>query len=95
MGRSFNLSFVTISRAILVLAVFLVAGCYSPDEKAQSYFEQGMKYLAQKDYVKAGIEFKNALQIKKDLIEAWRGLLQVEIHYQNVRGEVPILRTIV
>ena len=92
---SFNLSFVTIRRIILVFAVFLIAGCSSPEEKAQRYYERGMELLSKQDYVKAGIEFKNAVQNKKDLVGAWRGLLEVELHNRNVQGAVPILRTIV
>jgi len=92
---SFNLSFVTIRRAILVLAIFLVAGCSSPEEKAQNYYERGMQLLSKQDYVKAGIEFKNAVQNKKNLIGAWRGLLEVETHNRNIQGTVPILQTIV
>jgi tetratricopeptide (TPR) repeat protein len=92
---SFNFSFTTMCRAILLLAVVVVAGCSSPEEKAQSYYEQGMQFLSKKDYVKAGIEFKNALQIKKNMVGAWRGLLKVEVHNRNVKDMVPILRTIV
>jgi tetratricopeptide (TPR) repeat protein len=92
---SFNLSFVTIRRITLVFAVFLIAGCSSPEEKAQRYYERGMELLSKQDYVKAGIEFKNAIQNKKDMVGAWRGLLEVEFHNKNVQGAVPILRTIV
>jgi tetratricopeptide (TPR) repeat protein len=54
-----------------------------------------MQFLSKEDYAKAGIEFKNALQIKKDLVGAWRGLLQVELHNRNFQNLLPILRTIV
>jgi tetratricopeptide (TPR) repeat protein len=84
-----------LSRVLPLFAVVLIAGCSSPEEKAQSYYESGMKFLSQQDYVKAGIEFKNALQNKKDLIGAWRGLLAIETHNNNLQGEVPILQTIV
>ena len=84
-----------LSRVLPLFAVVLLAGCSSPEEKAQSYYENGMKFLSQQDYVKAGIEFKNALQNKKDLIGAWRGLLTIETHNNNLQGQVPILQTIV
>src|SRR5262245_33055911 len=92
---SFNLSLLTLRRVLLVLDVVLVAGCSSPEQKAQSYYERGMKLLSQQDYVKASIEFKNALQNKKNLVGAWRGLLEIETHNRNLEGMVPILRTIV
>src|SRR5262249_19918070 len=92
---SVNLSLLTLRRVLLLLAVVLVAGCSSPEQKAQSYYERGMKFLSQQDYVKAGIEFKNALQNKKDLLGAWRGLLEIEMHNHNFQGQIPILLTIV
>src|SRR5215475_3062299 len=92
---SFNLSLLIVRRVLLLMAVILIAGCSSPEQKAQSYYERGMKLLSEQDYVKAGIEFKNALQNKKDLLGAWRGLLEIETHNHNIPGQLPILRTIV
>src|SRR6516225_11351494 len=86
---------VALRRTLLLLAVVLIAGCSSPEEKAQSYYERGMKLLSQQDFVKASIEFKNALQNKKNLVGAWRGLLEIEEHNKNFQGSIPILQTIV
>ena len=44
--------------------------------------------------MKASIEFKNALQLKKDLVGAWRGLAQIEERNQNWEALFAILRTI-
>src|SRR3974377_1338077 len=95
MVLSLNLSSASIRRIILLLTVAFVAACSSPEEKAKNYYERGIKLLSAQDYVKAGIEFKNALQMKKDLIEAWRGLLQVELHNRNLQAAIPILHTVV
>jgi tetratricopeptide (TPR) repeat protein len=84
-----------ILRRSLLLAVLLAAGCASPDDRAQSYYERGMKLISQKEYVKASIEFKNALQLKKDLVGAWRGLAQIEEHNRNWQALAGNLRTIV
>ena len=90
-------SFFRVARicVLSVVAALFVAGCSSPEDKAQGYYERGMKFLAQQDYVKASIEFKNALQIRKDLVGAWRGLSQIELHNRNFQAVVPILSTIV
>lgn len=42
----------------------LVAGCSDPDQRAAKYIESGMEYLAQGQYEKARVEFKNAGRIK-------------------------------
>ena len=86
--------FSVVRQALLLLAVLLVASCASSEEKAQNYYERGMKLLSQRDYVKAAIEFKNALQRKKDLVGAWRGLLEIETHNRNFEATIPILRTV-
>ena len=83
MVQSFKPSWVAIRRVLLLLAVLLVAGCGSPEERAQSYYERGMKLLAQHDDVKASIEFRNALQLKKDMVGAWRALAEIEERNQN------------
>src|SRR3974377_438692 len=95
MVQLFKSSGVTLRRVLLPLIVVLIAGCGSPEQRAQNYYERGMQLLAQHEYVKAGIEFKNALQLKKDLVGAWRGLLDIEFHNGSIRGAVPILHTIV
>ena len=53
MVASFNVSYNTIRRALFLLAVLLVAGCGSPEQRAQNYYERGTQLLAQQDYVKA------------------------------------------
>jgi len=95
MLQMLNCSNNCVRRTLLLLAVLLVAGCSgSPEQRAQGYYEQGTKYLAQKDYVKAGIEFKNAVQWNKELVVAWRGLAEVEEHSQNWAGLAATLRRI-
>jgi tetratricopeptide (TPR) repeat protein len=97
MSRSFKN---TSAKTALLLATFILGGailgaCSSREQRAQAYYEQGMSYLAKKDYVKAGIEFKNALQIKKDMVEAFRGLAEIDDHNRNFQGLAGDLRSIV
>src|SRR5476651_822857 len=80
--------------ACLVLTGLQLAGCGSREQRAQSYYEQGMSYLAKQDYVKAGIEFKNALQIKGDMVQALQGLAQIDEHNGNLQGLAGSLRSI-
>jgi cellulose synthase operon protein C len=75
--------------------VLQVAACGSPEDRAQSYYQPGMKLLSQQDYVKASVEFRNALQLKKDLVEAWRGLAQIEERNVDPKPLTAVLRNIV
>jgi tetratricopeptide (TPR) repeat protein len=68
----------------LTLIALHLAGCSgSPEERAKAHYQRGQEFLARNDHVKAMIEFKNALQLKGDLVGAWRGLAQIEEHRQN------------
>src|SRR5215813_15643310 len=78
-------------RALALCAFLLLTGCGS----AEDYYQRGMKLLEQKDYVKAGIEFRNAVKLKKDLVPAWHELSQIEERNQNWEATAGILRTIV
>jgi tetratricopeptide (TPR) repeat protein len=82
MTRSFQVPSVKILlvHVCLVLAAFQLAACGSRQERADKYYESGMKYLGEKNYAKARVELKNALQLKGDMVQAWRGLAQIEEH---------------
>jgi Tfp pilus assembly protein PilF len=73
----------------LALAVGMaLAGCSSRAEKAENYYQHGTEYLKQKDFAKARVEFRNALQLKPDRADAWRGLAEVDEHDNNLQGLV-------
>jgi tetratricopeptide (TPR) repeat protein len=82
-------------RVALIAMLVVLMGCAGPEEKAQSYYQRGNEFLAKKEFAKAGIEFRNALQLKKDLVGAWRGLLQIEEQSRDAKAQVPLLRNIV
>src|SRR3569623_1059414 len=79
----------------VVLVSLALAACASPEEKAQRYYDRDHELLEKRDYAKAGIELRYALQLKKNMVEAWRGLLQVELHTANSQNIAPILQNIV
>lgn len=54
-----------------------LVACASPQEKAAKYTQHGDALLSQGDYVKAGIEYKNALQIDPKSVPALKGLVSV------------------
>lgn len=77
-----------------VLLAIPLAACGSPEERAQSYYEDGMQLLAKHDNAQAMVEFKNAVDIKKDYVDAWIALAKVQELNQNLAGEIPYLRQV-
>jgi len=80
--------------ACLVLAGLQFAGCSSREQRAQRYYESGMSYLEQKDYAKARIELRNALQLREDMVDAWRALAKIDEHDRNVPSLLASLKRI-
>ena len=70
----------------LVVLTLQIAGCSSREQRAQSYYEHAMSYLKQQDFVKARIELRNAIQLKGDMVEAWRALAKIDEHDRNWQG---------
>lgn len=79
----------------LLLAALQLAGCGTREESAKGYYESGMRYLEKKDYIKAHIELMNAVQLKENMVEAWRGLAEIDEHYQDWASYAKSLRRIV
>jgi len=81
--------------AALIPLSLVLSSCTSPEERAQSYYEDGMKRLADHDTGRAGIEFRNAVKYNKRLLPAWKELAQIEEQNKNWGALIPILRALV
>jgi tetratricopeptide (TPR) repeat protein len=79
----------------ILLGALALAGCGSREDRAQRYYDNATSYLAKQDYVKARVEIRNALQLKKDMVAAWRLLAQIDEHDRNNAGLTEDLRRIV
>ena len=78
----------------LILCAFQLAACSSREQRAQRYYENGMSYLEKKDYAKARIELRNALQLREDMVDAWRALAKIDEHDRNAQSLLASLRRI-
>ncbi len=53
----------SVCRVLIAAAIAaLIAGCGSPQTRAQRYFDRGMRYFNAQQFAKANLEFQNALQ---------------------------------
>src|SRR3984957_5546607 len=65
-------------RALGFLLVLLVAGCGSPEQNAQKYYESGMELIEKKDDLGARLELLKAIKYKSDKVEVWKALAGVD-----------------
>ncbi|PXF57305.1 MAG: hypothetical protein C4B58_10420 [Deltaproteobacteria bacterium] len=72
----------TLLGLILCLAI---SACSSPQEKRDSFMTKGEKLEAGKDYVRARLEFKNAIKVDPQCVDCYAGLAGVEIALKNFR----------
>ena len=78
---------------IIFFLVTLIAGCSSPAEKAEKYYQKGMS-LIDKDPAKAKLEFQNALQMKKNMTKAMYGLGLVAERQGDWKGAFALMRQV-
>src|SRR3984957_12990968 len=65
-------------RALGFLLVLLVAGCGSPEQNAQKYYESGMELIEKKDDLGARLELLKAVKYKSDKVEVWKALAGID-----------------
>jgi tetratricopeptide (TPR) repeat protein len=95
MFKLFGRSCPTIRSAFLIWSAVQVGGCGSPEDRAKSYYEHGLKLLSEHDNAKAALELRNAVKLKSDLIGAWKALAEIDETSRNWPGAVTDLRNIV
>jgi tetratricopeptide (TPR) repeat protein len=81
--------------AVVVVLILSLAGCGKSEDRAKSYYDTGMKLMADHDNARAALEFKNAVKAKKDYIPAWLALVKIAEADRNWADMVPLLRNVV
>ena len=80
---------------VLALFVLQLAGCSSPEERAKNHYERGMKLFSEHQNAKASVELRNAVRLKRDMIDAWRAMAQIDEANHDWPRVIADLRTIV
>ena len=95
MRKNLKLQSSKLLMAALMPMVLILSSCSSPEERAQAYYEDGIRRLSDHDNGRAGVEFRNAVKYNKHLLPAWKALAQLEEQNRNWGALIPILRSIV
>lgn len=86
----------TCSRAILILLIMLISlcGCSSKEDKKAAHIRKGSDYFEAREYKKAEIEFKNALQIDDTDIQTLIKLGNTSMKLGLVRQAFSVFSTV-
>lgn len=66
-----------VAAALLVASSLGLVACSSPEEKVAGFYKKGQTYLEAGDFVKARLEFQNALQINPNSVPAMFGMVAI------------------
>ncbi len=79
---------------VLLLLFFLVSvsACGGPEDKKMKFYNRGMSLYEQGDYVKAVLEFKNALQVDQKFAKAYQMLGMTYLNQNDFRQAYGTLR---
>jgi tetratricopeptide (TPR) repeat protein len=88
-------SYSTIRKTLPFLVALQLGGCSSSAERAQKYYEDGLKLFSEHENAKAAIEFRNAVRLKKDFAEAWKILAEIDETVRNWSGLATDMRALV
>ncbi len=91
----FKVSSVKINLALVLAFSLFLSACEKPEQRAQGYYEQGIKFFDQGKMSKAKLEFRNALQIDKKLAPAWFGLARIDEKKRDWRAVIRSLNNVV
>src|SRR3954452_13341613 len=79
--------------AAIVTAV--LAGCGSPEERAQDHYKSGMALVEKNDDLAARLVLYKALKYNSDKVEVWRALAGIDERTKSPANYVRDLRRVV
>jgi Tfp pilus assembly protein PilF len=75
-----------IVQLMLIAVAFVFSGCSSDEEKKASHFEKGKSYFEKGEYKSAELEFRNAIQIDPEFVDAYERLGETYLKLGDPRG---------
>ena len=74
----------SIAQVFVVISLLTLAACNSSEERAESHYKRGLEFTNSGELVKANLEFRNALKLKSDHVDALYSLGEVTERQGNL-----------
>jgi Tfp pilus assembly protein PilF len=71
---------------LLMILALMITGCSSDEEKKASHLEKGKSYFEKGEYKSAELEFRNAIQIDPEFVDAYERLGETYLRLGDPRG---------
>ncbi len=71
---------------IIFMCCILLVSCASPKEKRDAFLKKGKELEEQHDYVRARLEYKNAVKVDSECIECYERLAKVNMALRDLKG---------
>ncbi len=65
-------------RLAILLLPLILAGCGSPEERAQDHYKQALELIAKHDDREARLELFRSIKYKSDQVEVWRAMAGID-----------------
>ena len=85
----------SLARCMALALTLALAACSSPEERARAHYESGQQLLVAGDYLRAALEFRNAISFNDKHTDAWQGLADVEEKIENWGQALEALKRVV
>jgi Tfp pilus assembly protein PilF len=71
---------------LLMILALMITGCSSDEENKASHLEKGKSYFENGEYKSAELEFRNAIQIDPEFVDAYERLGETYLKLGDPRG---------
>ena len=83
------------ARLLVLASAVVLAACDSAEERVAKHQERGLELVAEGEYAKAGLEFRNALKLDDGFVPAHFEMAKLYEREQNFQGVVAHLNRII
>ncbi len=80
---------------VVIAATLALNACSSPEQRVEKYMKEGDEYFEQGDYLRANLQYRNALKINEEYAPALQGLINIAEAQNEYETMFPLLQSLI